>query len=98
MRTSAQDSVSGQVARTCEQETVVAAFRHGTSRNLDPALYAHSEIANTVQGTDAKWGTIANESLLTSRMLLGTRREQGVDSMNRSDRAGQVVPWIYFGV
>ena len=56
--TSAPDSASGQVARTCEQETMVAAFRHGTSRNLDPVLYTHSEIANTVQDTDANWGTI----------------------------------------
>lgn len=72
------------MARTYATKTVVAAFRHDTSRNLDPVLHSHSVLADTVQGIDAKWGTIANRRLLTSRMLLGTRRG-GKVSPHRTD-------------
>ncbi|MDD9998412.1 MAG: conjugative relaxase, partial [Rhodospirillaceae bacterium] len=69
--TRVQDAASGQMVRTREQKTVIATFRHETSRNLDPALHTHSVIANMLKGPDGKWRTMANERLYRSKMLLG---------------------------
>ena len=59
------------MVRAGDQKTVIATFRHDTSRNLDPALHTHSVIANMVQGEDGKWRTMSNERLYASQMLLG---------------------------
>ena len=59
------------MVRTGDQKTVIATFRHDTSRNLDPALHTHAVIANMVQGGDGKWRSMANEKLYDSKMLLG---------------------------
>ena len=53
------------------QKMVAAAFRHDTSRNLDPQLHTHAVLANMVQGEDGKWRTMANEKLYASKMLIG---------------------------
>ena len=66
-----KDPETGRMARTGDQKTVVATFRHDTSRNLDPALHTHAVIANMVQGEDGKWRSMANERLYESKMLLG---------------------------
>ena len=66
-----KDPETGRVGRTGDQKTVIATFRHDTSRNLDPALHTHSVIANMVQGADGKWRSMANERLYESKMLLG---------------------------
>ena len=67
-----KDPETGRVGRTGDQKTVIATFRHDTSRNLDPALHTHSVIANMVQGADGKWRSMANERLYESKMLLGS--------------------------
>ena len=59
------------MVRVRNQKSVIATFRHETSRNLDPALHTHSVIANMLQGPDGKWRTMANERLYASKMLLG---------------------------
>ena len=66
-----KDPDTGRVVRTGNQKTVIATFRHDTSRNLDPALHTHSVIANMVRGEDGKWRSMANEKLYASKMLLG---------------------------
>jgi len=66
-----KDPETGRMTRTGGQKTVVATFRHDTSRNLDPALHSHSVIANMVRGADGKWRSMANERLYESKMLLG---------------------------
>ncbi|MDE0030581.1 MAG: conjugative relaxase, partial [Deltaproteobacteria bacterium] len=66
-----RDPGTGRVSRAGGQKTVVAAFRHDTSRNLDPALHTHSVIANMVRGADGKWRTMSNERLYASKMVLG---------------------------
>ena len=66
-----KDPETGRMARTGGQKTVIATFRHDTSRNLDPALHTHAVIANMVQGEDGKWRSMANEKLYQSKMLLG---------------------------
>ncbi len=73
---------TGGMVRTCGQKTVIATFRHDTSRNLDPALHTHSVIANMLLGSDGKWRTMANERLYGSKMLLG--------AMYRSELAGEL--------
>ena len=75
-----KDPETGRVVRTGDQKTVIATFRHDTSRNLDPALHTHSVIANMVQGADGKWRSMSNERLYESKMLLG--------AMYRSELAG----------
>ena len=75
MATRMKDPETGRMVRTGGQKTVVAAFRHDTSRNLDPALHTHAVIANMVKGPDGegdgKWRSMSNEKLYASKMLLG---------------------------
>ena len=66
-----KDPETGRMVRTGDQKTVIATFRHDTSRNLDPALHTHAVIANMVKGGDGKWRSMANERLYDSKMLLG---------------------------
>ncbi len=66
-----KDPETGRMVRSGDQKTVIATFRHDTSRNLDPALHTHAVIANMVQGGDGKWRSMANEKLYDSKMLLG---------------------------
>ena len=80
--TRARDPEGGQMARRGGQKAVIAAFRHDTSRNLDPALHTHSVIANMLLGPDGKWRTMANESLYSSKMLLG--------ALYRNELAGEL--------
>ena len=80
--TRVQDRSTGRMVRTGGQKTVIATFRHETSRNLDPALHTHSVIANMLLGADGKWRTMSNESLYASKMLLG--------ALYRSELAGEL--------
>ena len=66
-----KDPETARMERAGGQKTVVAAFRHDTSRNLDPALHTHAVIANMVKGADGKWRSMSNEKLYESKMLLG---------------------------
>ena len=66
-----KDPATGDVVRRGNQKTVIATFRHDTSRNLDPALHTHSVIANMVKGDDDRWRSMSNERLYASKMLLG---------------------------
>ena len=82
-----RDPESGRMVRRGNQKAVIAAFRHDTSRNLDPALHTHSVIANMLFGSDGKWRTMANESLYGSKMLLG--------ALYRSELAGELAKLGY---
>ena len=66
-----KDPETGRMVRTGGQKTVVAAFRHDTSRNLDPALHTHAVIANMVKDAEGKWRSMSNENLYASKMMLG---------------------------
>ena len=72
-----KDPETGRMARTGGQKTVIATFRHDTSRNLDPALHTHSVIANMVKGADGKWRSMANEWLYESYRRVQTLRRRG---------------------
>ena len=80
VETRLSDPQTGQMVRAGDQKTVVATFRHDTSRNLDPQLHTHAVLANMVQGQDGKWRTMANESLYRRQKLIGM--------MYRSELAG----------
>ncbi len=70
--TRVMDRETGRLVRVGGQKTVIAGFRHDTSRNLDPQLHTHAVVANMVQGAaDAKWRTMSNERLYASKMLIG---------------------------
>ena len=77
-----RDPATGRMIRARNQKSVVATFRHDTSRNLDPLLHTHSVIANMLHGEDGKWRTMANERLYRSKMLLG--------ALYRSELAGEL--------
>ena len=77
-----RDPAAGRMVRARGQKTVVATFRHDTSRNLDPLLHTHSVIANMLLGADGQWRTMANERLYRSKMLLG--------ALYRSELAGEL--------
>ena len=80
--TRVRDPNTGRMVRAGHQKTVIATFRHDTSRNLDPLLHTHSVIANMLLGADGKWRTMANERLYRSKMLLG--------ALYRSELAGEL--------
>ncbi len=82
-----KDPETGRMVRTGNQKTVIATFRHDSSRNLDPALHTHSVIANMVQGEDGKWRSMANERLYASKMLLG--------ALYRNELAGELAKLGY---
>ena len=67
VETRVQDPGTGRMVRVGNQKTVVATFRHDTSRNLDPQLHTHSVLANMVQGEDGKWRTMVNDGLYSAR-------------------------------
>ena len=71
VETRMRDPETGRMVRVGDQKTVVATFRHNTSRNLDPQLHTHSVLANMVQGDDGKWRTMANERLYECQKLIG---------------------------
>ena len=77
-----RDPATGRMVRAGNQKTVVATFRHDTSRNLDPLLHTHSVVANMLLGADGQWRTMANEKLYRSKMLLG--------ALYRSELAGEL--------
>ena len=66
-----KDPDTGAMARVGNQKIVAAAFRHDTSRNLDPQLHTHAVLANMVQGEDGKWRSMANEGLYAKQKLIG---------------------------
>ena len=71
VQTRMQDPETGRMIRIGGQKTVIATFRHDTSRNLDPQLHTHSVLANMVQGEEGKWRTMANERLYECQKLIG---------------------------
>ena len=66
-----KDPETGKMGRVGGQKIVAAAFRHDTSRNLDPQLHSHAVLANMVQGEDGKWRSMANEGLYLQQKLIG---------------------------
>ena len=80
--TRVRDPDTGRMVRAGHQKTLIATFRHDTSRNLDALLHTHSVIANMLLGADGKWRTMANERLYRSKMLLG--------ALYRSELAGEL--------
>ena len=62
---------TGRMIRVGDQKSVIATFRHDTSRNMDPLLHTHAVIANMVRGADGKWRTMSNEKLYANKMLIG---------------------------
>ena len=77
-----QDGTTGAMIHADGQKTVVATFRHDTSRNLDPQLHTHCVIANMVQGGDGKWRTMVNDGLY--------RQQKAISAISRSHRQAQV--------
>ena len=66
-----KDPETGRMGRAGGQKIVAAAFRHDTSRNLDPQLHTHAVLANMVHGEDGKWRSMANEGLYARQKLIG---------------------------
>jgi len=77
-----QDVVKGQKA-------LVAAFRHRTSRNLDPSTHTHLFFINAAKGKDGKWLSLDSQtSFYNTKMLHGIigRSEEayGAKSLGRN--------------
>ena len=71
VETRMQDKASGALVHAGGQKMVAAAFRHDTSRNLDPQLHTHAVVANMVQGEDGRWRTMVNDGLYRNKMAIG---------------------------
>ena len=74
-----QDGTTGAMVHAGDQKTVVATFRHDTSRNLDPQLHTHCVIANMVQGADDRWRTMVNDGLY--------RQQKAISAIYRAELA-----------
>ena len=70
---------TGAMVHAGDQKTVVATFRHDTSRNLDPQLHTHCVIANMVQGGEGKWRTMVNDGLY--------RQQKAISAIYRAELA-----------
>ena len=70
---------AGAMVHAGDQNTVVATFRHETSRNLDPQLHTHCVIANMVRGGDGKWRTMVNDGLY--------RQQKAISAIYRAELA-----------
>ena len=74
-----QDGTTGAMVHAGDQKTVVASFRHDTSRNLDPQLHTHCVIANMVQGADNRWRSMVNDGLY--------RQQKAISAIYRAELA-----------
>ncbi len=74
-----QDGTTGAMVHAGDQKTVVATFRHDTSRNLDPQLHTHCVIANMVQSADNRWRTMVNDGLY--------RQQKAISAIYRAELA-----------
>ena len=57
-----------------ERETVkliASAYRHGSSRELDPQIHTHLLLACLAQRADGSWGSIENSALLKNKLAAG---------------------------
>lgn len=62
----------GKVVRERAGELVVAAFQHGTSRELDPQLHTHCLVFNVAHRKDGSYGTLDARDLYEKRIAAGT--------------------------
>ena len=79
VQTRIQDGTTGAMVHAGDQKTVVATFRHDTSRNLDPQLHTHCVIANMAQGADNRWRTMVNDGLY--------RQQKAISAIYRAELA-----------
>jgi conjugative relaxase-like TrwC/TraI family protein len=85
----------GSVRREATGNLVIASFRHGTSRALDPQLHTHNVILNMTQDKEGQWrsleprafyqmqkqmGAIYRQELAAEVQHLGYAIERGKDS------------------
>lgn len=85
----------GEVRREATGNLVIASFRHGTSRALDPQLHSHNIILNMTQDEAGQWrsleprafyqmqkqlGAIYRQELADEVQRLGYKIERGKDS------------------
>ena len=82
-----QDGATGAMVHAGDQKTVVATFRHDTSRNLDPQLHTHCVIANMAQGGDNRWRTMVNDGLY--------RQQKAISAIYRAELAEGVARLAY---
>ncbi len=85
--TRVQDGTTGCMVRAGDQKTVIAAFRHPDLREPRPGAAPPFSDRHMLLGADAKWRTMANESLRASKMLL--------NAMYRSELASELAELGY---
>ncbi|MFT9382945.1 MAG: MobF family relaxase, partial [Gluconobacter sp.] len=66
----------GEVRREVTQNLVIASFRHGTSRALDPQLHSHNVILNMTQDQDGHWRSLEPRALYQLQKQLGALYRQ----------------------
>ncbi|MBS1101757.1 relaxase domain-containing protein [Gluconobacter sp. Dm-62] len=66
----------GEVRREVTQNLVIASFRHGTSRALDPQLHSHNVILNMTQDQDGQWRSLEPRAFYQLQKQLGALYRQ----------------------
>lgn len=67
----ARKTENGKTSREETGNLVVGAFRHETSRELDPQLHTHAFVMNMTQRQDGEWRALTNDGILKSVNHLG---------------------------
>ena len=61
----------GSIRRENTENLVIASFRHGTSRDVDPQLHSHNVILNMTQDAEGKWRSLEPRAFYQLQKSLG---------------------------
>ena len=61
----------GSIRRENTENLVIASFRHGTSRDIDPQLHSHNVILNMTQDAEGKWRSLEPRAFYQLQKALG---------------------------
>ena len=61
----------GSIRRENTENLVIASFRHGTSRDVDPQLHSHNVILNMTQDAEGKWRSLEPRAFYQLEKSLG---------------------------
>lgn len=62
---------AGNVRRENTENLIIASFRHGTSRSLDPQLHTHNVILNMTQDNEGNWRSLEPRAFFQLQKQLG---------------------------
>ena len=81
----------GSIRRENTENLVIASFRHGTSRDIDPQLHSHNVILNMTQDEEGKWRSLEPRAFYQLQKSLGAIYRQELAAGAKS--LGYEIAW-----